>query len=388
MAWTTADDGLLKEIAAKVDAGERVSYDEGVFLADKVDVLTLGKLANRIRERKNGNYAYYNTNIHLNPTNVCVYRCVFCAFRSDLKAEKAYTFTDDMIRARAREARDNGATEIHVVGGLHHQKDFDWYLNLVRVLRDEYPEIHIKAWTAVEIHWFSFLTKKPVRWVLEQLREAGLGSMPGGGAEIFHPDVRDKICEHKADGEGWIDIHREAHRLGLRTNATMLYGHIEEPWHRVDHLCRLRDLQDETGGFQTFIPLAFHPENTGLDHIPKPSGLTDLKVIALSRIMLDNFDHIKAYWIMLGEKIAQVALNFGADDLDGTVVHELIYHDAGAKTPEGMTVEQLHRLIQEAGRIPVERDTLYRRVLRQGKNWSVGEPIVTGDSARSLHATH
>ena len=216
-----------------------------------------------------------------------------------------------------------------------------------------------------------------MKWVLEQLKEAGLGSMPGGGAEIFHADVRDKICEHKADGQNWLDIHREAHKLGLRTNATMLYGHIEQPWHRVDHLCRLRDLQDETGGFQTFIPLAFHPENTGLDHLAKPSGMTDLAVMALSRIMLDNFDHIKAYWIMLGEKIAQVALSFGADDLDGTVVHELIYHDAGAKTPEGLTVPQLHRLITEAGRIPVERDTLYRKVYREngGAAWTIGEQI-------------
>ena len=369
---------MLETIEAKVRAGERVSYEEGLFLAEQTDVLTLGRLANLVRERKNGNFAYYNTNIHLNPTNVCVYRCVFCAFRSDLKTPKAYTFTDDQIRERVAEAKANGATEIHVVGGLHHQKDFDWYLNIVRVIHEAWPQIHIKAWTAVEINWFSFLTKKPTRWVLEQLKEAGLGSMPGGGAEIFHADVRDKICEHKADGGEWLKIHREAHELGLRSNATMLYGHIEEPRHRVDHLCRLRELQDETHGFQTFIPLAFHPENTGLDHIQKPSGQTDLAVMALSRIMLDNFDHIKAYWIMLGEKIAQVALSFGADDLDGTVVHELIYHDAGAKTPEGMTVEQIHRLIIEAGRIPVERDTLYRRINRNGRDWSVGEPIRVG----------
>ena len=365
----------LADISAQVEAGQRVSYDDGVFLAEQADPLVLGRLANIVRERKNGNLAFYNTNIHLNPTNVCVYRCVFCAFRSDLKAERGYTFTDDQIRARVGEAKAAGATEIHVVGGLHHQKPFDWYVNIVRVIHDAYPELHIKAWTAVEINWFSYLTKKPTKWVLEQLIEAGLGSMPGGGAEIFHPDIRDKICEHKADGTGWLDIHREAHKLGLRTNATMLYGHIEEPWHRVDHLCRLRELQDETGGFQTFIPLAFHPENTGLDHIKKPSGLTDLSVIALSRIMLDNFDHIKAYWIMLGEKTAQVALGFGADDLDGTVVHELIYHDAGAKTPEGMTVPQLHHLITEAGRVPVERDTLYRRVHREGATWRSGEPI-------------
>jgi aminodeoxyfutalosine synthase len=367
----------LDRITAQIEAGERVSYDDGVFLAEKVDVLTLGRLANGVRERKNGNFAYYNTNIHLNPTNVCVYRCVFCAFRSDLKAAKAYTFTDEMIRERVAEAQKAGATEIHVVGGLHHQQPFDWYVNVIRVIHEAWPALHIKAWTGVEIDWFSFLTKKPVRWVLEQMIDAGLGSMPGGGAEVFHPEVRDRICEHKADASAWLNIHREAHNLGLRTNATMLYGHIEKPWHRVDHLCRLRELQDETHGFQTFIPLAFHPENTGLDHIPQPSGLTDLSVMALSRILLDNFDHIKAYWIMLGEKTAQTALAFGADDLDGTVVHELIYHDAGAKTPEGLTVAQLHQLIREAGRIPVERDTLYRRVVRDaGSNqWRIGEPI-------------
>jgi aminodeoxyfutalosine synthase len=244
------------------------------------------------------------------------------------------------------------------------------------VIHETYPELHIKAWTPVEIHWFAHITKKPVRWVLEQMIEAGLGSLPGGGAEIFHPEVRDQICEHKADAQHWFDIHREAHALGLRSNATMLYGHIEKAKHRVDHLCRLRELQDETGGFQTFIPLAFHPENTKLSHIPQASGLVDLKVVAMARLMLDNFDHIKAYWIMLSEKIAQVALGFGADDIDGTVVHELIYHDAGAKTPEGLTVEQIHRLIREAGRIPVERDTLYRRVIRDGANWTIGEPLL------------
>jgi aminodeoxyfutalosine synthase len=370
-------DGKLGDISAKVEAGERVTFDEGVILAEQADVLALGRLANLIRERKNGNLAFYNTNVHLNPTNVCVYRCVFCAFRSDLKDAKGYTFTDDMLRERVAEAKAAGATEIHVVGGLHHQKSFDWYVNVIRTIHEAWMELHIKAWTAVEINWFSYLTKQPTRWVLERMVEAGLGSMPGGGAEIFHPDVRDKICEHKADAGEWIKIHREAHELGLRTNATMLYGHIEKPIHWVDHLCRLRDLQDQTHGFQTFIPLAFHPDNTGLDHLAKPSGLTDLRVMALSRIMLDNFDHIKAYWIMLGEKTAQVALSFGADDLDGTVVHELIYHDAGATTPEGLTVDQIHRLITEAGRIPIERDTLYRRVIREGNGstWRIGDVI-------------
>jgi len=369
------NDAFLRPIEEKVHAGERLTAEEGMWLDEHADLLSLGRLANIVRERKNGNVAYYNTNIHLNPTNVCVYRCVFCAFRSDLKSDRAYTFTDDMIRERVLEARGQGATEIHVVGGLHHQKPFEWYVNVVRVIHETCPEIHIKAWTGVEINWFSFMTKQPYRWVLEQLREAGLGSMPGGGAEIFDEGVRAQICEHKADSQSWLDIHRAAHELGLRTNATMLYGHVEEARHRIDHLCRLRSLQDDTGGFQTFIPLAFHPENTGLSHIQKPSGLMDLRMVALSRLMLDNFDHIKAYWIMLGEKIAQTALAFGADDLDGTVVHELIYHDAGAKTPEGLTVAQIHHMIREAGREPVERDTLYRRVIRDGADWSVGEPL-------------
>ncbi len=376
VAGTTTDERLLA-IAAQVQAGQRVSVDDGVYLDEHADLLLLGRLANTVRERKNGNLAYYNTNVHLNPTNVCVYRCVFCAFRADLKADRAYTFSDQMIRERTLEATESGATEIHVVGGLHHQKPFDWYVDVVRVIHETNPRIHIKAWTAVEINWFSFITKKPVRWVLEQLIEAGLGSMPGGGAEIFDAEIRDQICEHKSDGRAWLEIHRCAHQLGLRTNATMLYGHLEDARHRVDHLHRLRQLQDDTGGFQTFIPLAFHPENTRLDHLELPSGLMDLRVMALARVMLDNFDHIKAYWIMLGEKIAQVALSFGADDLDGTVVHELIYHDAGAETPEGLSVEELHRMIREAGREPVERDTLYRRVIRDDQEWSIGEPIET-----------
>ena len=370
-------DQQLQTIAAKVEAGERVTFDEGLYLDEQADVLFLGRLANTIRERKHGNLAYYNTNIHLNPTNVCVYRCKFCAFRSDLKSEKSSTLEDEGIRERVQEATEAGATEIHVVGGLHHLKPFDWYVNVVRVIHEANPAIHIKAWTAVEINWFSFISKQPVRWVLEQLIEAGLGSMPGGGAEIFDDEIRGQLCEHKADSQAWLDIHREAHGLGLKTNATMLYGHLEQPRHRVDHLCRLRELQDDTGGFQTLIPLAFHPDNTGLDHLSRPSGLMDLKVMALSRVMLDNFDHIKAYWIMLGEQTAQVALSFGADDLDGTVVHELIYHDAGAETPEGLTVDQLHGLIHEAGREPVERDSLYRQVIRDDQGWSIGAPAST-----------
>jgi aminodeoxyfutalosine synthase len=372
---TTLSDPMLRTIHDKVYAGERLTFEEGVYLDESVDLHTLGQLANVVRERKNGNYAFYNTNIHLNPTNVCVYRCRFCAFRADLKADRAYTFTDEMIRDRVLEGRAAGATEIHVVGGLHHKKKFDWYVNVVRVIHETCPEIHIKAWTPVEIGWFAMISQQSIRSVIETMVEAGLGSMPGGGAEIFDPDVRSQICEHKADSEVWFDVHRTAHELGLRSNATMLYGHIENARHRVDHLLKLRELQDQTGGFQTFIPLAFHPENTEMSHLRKPDGLFDLRMMALSRLLLDNFDHIKAYWIMLGEQTAQLALSYGADDIDGTVVHELIYHDAGAKTPEGMTVEQLHRLIREAGREPMERDTLYRRVIRNGKDWTVAGPV-------------
>src|SRR5438445_13070287 len=282
----------------------------------------------------------------------------------------------ELIHERAEEADRSGATELLIVGGLHHQLPYEWYLNVVRIIHDAHPRLHLKAYTAVEWDWFSRLTGRPTRDVLAEFKEAGLGSLPGGGAEIFHPEVRDRICEHKADADAWARIHREAHELGLRSNATMLYGHIEKPYHRIDHLCRLRALQDETGGFQTFIPLAFHPDNTGLSHIQKPSVLMDLKTMAISRLMLDNFPHIKAYWIMLGIPTAQVALSFGADDIDGTVVHEKIYHDAGSDSPQELTVAQLRRLIEEAGRVPLERDTLYHEVVRQEDQWYAGRALV------------
>jgi aminodeoxyfutalosine synthase len=363
-------------IRDKVLAGQRLALEEGVYLYDpEVPLNDLGELANVVRERVNGNDAYYNINTHLNPTNVCVYRCTFCAFRSDLRDPKGYLMSDEQIVQRGREAVEAGCTEMHIVGGLHHQMKFDWYVNVIRLLHEAYPRLHLKGWTAVEINWFQHLTKRPLREILEELIEAGLGSMPGGGAEIFHPEVRDRICEHKADAQNWLDIHRTAHELGLRTNCTMLYGHIEQPYHRIDHLIRLRELQDETGGFQTFIPLAFHPDNTGLSHIRKPSALMDLRTMAISRLVLDNVPHIKAYWIMLGIGTAQTALAYGADDLDGTVRHELIYHDAGAETPEILSVDEIRRLIIEAGREPVERDTLYRRIVRTGDEWQTAEPI-------------
>lgn len=375
----------LDTIGKKVENGERLSLEEGVFLyRDDVPLNEVAELANLVRERKNGNFGYYNINTHLNATNICVYRCNFCAFRADLRDPRGYVMSDDQILARGQEAVDNGCTELHIVGGLHHQKKYDWYVHLVRLLHESFPTLHLKAWTAVEINWFEFLSGKSVREVLEDLQEAGLGSLPGGGAEIFHPEVRDQICEHKANPGKWHEIHRTAHEMGIKTNATMLYGHIENAYHRIDHLIRLRETQDKTGGFQTFIPLAFHPDNTelaALRNLKKPSVLMDLRTMAISRLMLDNFPHIKAYWIMLGIGTAQTALSYGADDIDGTVRHELIYHDAGATTPEILSVEQIQTLIREAGREPVERDTVYNRVIREGgdlSQWSTGEAIEVG----------
>src|SRR5438874_4982583 len=368
----------LENIRAKIEAGQRLTFDDGLDLEEHADLFTLGELANLVRERKNGNRTYYNVNEHLNPTNVCVYRCVFCAFRADLKSPKGYVMSDEQILERAAEAEKRGATEMHIVGGLHHQLPYEWYLNVVRIIHQAHPRLHLKAYTAVEWDWFQQLTGRPTKELLAEVKEAGLGSLPGGGAEIFHPEVRDLICEHKADADAWIRIHREAHELGLRSNATMLYGHIEKPAHRIDHLCRLRALQDETGGFQTFIPLAFHPDNTKLGadrNIQKPTGLMDLRVMAISRLMLDNFPHLKAYWIMLGIKTAQVALSFGADDLDGTVVHEKIYHDAGSDSPQELSVDSIRRLIEEAGREPVERDTLYQEVIRDERTWRAGKSL-------------
>ncbi len=365
----------LQNIRDKVIAGERLTFEDGLALEASNDLFELGSLANLVRERKNGNYAYYNVNTHINPTNVCVYTCDFCAFRADLNDPRGYVMDKPQILERAGQAHARGATELHIVGGLHHELPFDYYVDLVRWIHDAYPELHLKAYTAVEIEWFVKISKLSTRQVLERLVDAGLGSLPGGGAEIFHAVVRDEICGAKASTATWLDVHRTAHQLGLHSNATMLYGHIDRAKHRIDHLVRLRELQDETGGFQTFIPLAFHPDNSRMDEIPKPSAVMDLKVMAISRLMLDNFPHIKAYWVMLGIKTAQIALAFGADDIDGTVVHEKIYHEAGSDSPQESTVDEIRRLITEAGRIPIERDTLYHRVERSGPRWTSKEAI-------------
>ena len=369
----------LTAIREKVIEGNRLSFHDGLLLESSNDLFTLGELANLVRERKNGNRAYYNVNQHLNPTNVCVYRCRFCSFRSDLKGPYGYVMTDEQILNRASEASEQGATELHIVGGLHHHLGYDWYRNIIKSIHYAYPDLHLKAWTAVEWDWFEQLTKRPTKDLLADMKSVGLGSLPGGGAEIFHPDVRSYLCDYKADGDQWLRVHREWHELGGKSNATMLYGHIEKPEHRIDHLIRLRELQDQTGGFQTFIPLAFHPENNSLgETIPKPTGLMDLKMMAVARLMLDNFPHIKAYWQMLGIKTAQTALSYGADDIDGTVVHETIYHAAGSDSPQMLSVSELRRLIEEAGRVPVERDTLYHEVIRDKpleKRWQTGRKL-------------
>src|SRR3954470_16894558 len=365
----------LKAIREKVEAGQPLSFEDGLAVEDSNDLFALGSMANLVRERTNGNFGYYNVNTHINPTNVCVYKCDFCAFRADLDDPRGYVMDEGQVKERARQARGRGATELHVVGGLHHKLPFAYYVDVVRWIKAAAPEIHVKAYTAVEIKFFSKISRLSTGEVLKRLIAAGLGSLPGGGAEIFHPEVREEICGAKATTEQWFDAHRTAHQLGLHSNATMLYGHVEKAKHRITHMIRPRELQDETGGFQTFIPLAFHPDNSRMDEIPKPSGVMDLKTMAISRLMLDNFPHIKAYWVMLGIKTAQVALSFGADDIDGTVVHETIYHEAGAETPQEVTVAEIRRLITEAGRIPVERDTLYHRVERDGVRWASREPI-------------
>ena len=362
----------FRRIREKVEAGQRLSAADGEFLfSPEVDLHEVGELADLLRQRKNGEVVYYNINSHLNPTNVCIYRCSLCAYSRDEDDPRAYTMSDQEILARAQEAEDAGCTELHVVGGVNPQKTFDWYLGIVRHLHEAYPRLHLKAWTATEIAWFAQTTKRPARAILEDLVSAGVGSLPGGGAEIFAPEVRTEICPRKADARTWLGIHRAAHQLGLRSNATMLYGHLESIEHRIDHLVHLRQLQDVTRGFQTFVPLAFHSENTRLAHIQRSSGLEDLRVMAVSRLMLDNFDHLKAYWISLGVGTAQTTLAYGADDLDGTVRQEEIHHEAGARSPELLSVDELRAMIAEAGREPVERDSLYRRVRRMGKDWDL-----------------
>jgi aminodeoxyfutalosine synthase len=364
MSELQISDAHLKPIADKVLAGERLSFDDGIALYRTNDLLALGWLANSVREQRHGSVCYYNVNRHINPTNVCVAHCRLCAFGRSPDAPGAYTFALEEIYQRAEAGMREGATEFHMVGGLHPDLPFEYFLDLMRGLKQRCPGVHLKAFTMVEVGYFARIAKLSIRDTLLALKQAGVDSLPGGGAEIFHPRVRKVICDHKVSGQQWLSIARSAHQIGLRSNATMLYGHIETEEERVEHLILLRGLQDETHGFVAFIPLAFHPENTALAHLPKPTAFADIKAIAVSRLLLDNFDHIKAYWIMMSPKVAQIALRFGADDLDGTVVEEKIYHDAGATTEQFTSRADLERLIREAGRTPVERDTLYRPIDR------------------------
>jgi aminodeoxyfutalosine synthase len=350
----------LTGIADKLDARERLSLEDGVRLFETPDLHALGWLANRERERRHGALTYYNFNLRLEATNVCVATCLFCSF-SRLKPgdPDSYLMSLEQVFDKLRQRAGQPLTEIHVVNGLHPDLPFSYYLDLLRGLKAIRPGIHLKCFTAVEIAFFAETYGMTDEAVLRALMDAGLDSLPGGGAEIFAERVRRKICHDKADADRYLSIHRIAHGLGMRSNVTMLYGHIETMEERVDHMLRARALQDETGGFQAFIPLAFHPDNNQMRKLPAPSASDTLRVHAVARLMLDNFPHIKAFWIATGVEVAQMALWYGADDLDGTVQEEKIYHMAGSRTPEILTTSRIRQLIRVAGRLPVERDTLY-----------------------------
>ena len=365
------DDAALEPIAEKVLAGVRLGFDDGVALYRSGDILAVGWLANLVRERLHGDLAYFNVNRHINPTNVCMASCRLCAFGRKKGEAGTYTMALEETWETAATGYSDAVTEFHIVGGLHPDLPFEYYLDMVRGLKVRFPKVHIKAFTMVEVAFYAKRAKLTIEETLLAMKAAGVDSMPGGGAEIFADRVRHIICDHKIDGGEWLETAKLAHKIGFRSNATMLYGHVESDEDRVDHMLRLRAVQDETGGFQTFIPLSFHPENTALAHIPKTTGMLDMRQIAVSRLLLDNFSHIKSYWQMVTAKMAQISLRFGADDIDGTVVEEKIYHDAGATTPQGMRRAELVRLITEAGRVPFERDTLYREVTRSEDTFTV-----------------
>jgi len=366
----------LAELAAKVRAGERLAFDDGVALFCEPDLLALGALANEVREKRHGDRTYFNKNMRVEVTNVCVASCLFCSFaKLEEGAPGSHTMKLEEAWAELEARMDDPPREIHIVNGLHPGLPFSYYEELLRGFKRIKPDVHMKCFTAVEIHFFARHYGMTYEDVLEKLRAAGLDSLPGGGAEIFHPDVRQRISGDKATADEYLEVHRVAHRMGMRTNATMLYGHIETFEHRVDHLMRLRALQDETHGLQAFIPLAFHPDGNGMKNLPAPTAVDDLRTIAVSRLVLDNVDHIKAYWVSSGPDVAQIALRFGADDLDGTIVHETIYHAAGARVPQGLRYDDLVRLIREAGRVPIERDTFYN-VVREHPRVALPESAV------------
>jgi aminodeoxyfutalosine synthase len=363
--------GAIAEIVEKLDNGQRLSFDDGVRLFNAPDLLAVGWLANRDRERRHGARTFFNHNLRLEATNVCEASCLFCAFARLKPGDPgAYTMTLEQVFAKLRQRAHEPLTEIHIVNGLHPELPFDYYKDLLRGLKAIRSDIHLKCFTAVEIAYFADLYGMSDEQVLRELGEAGLDSLPGGGAEIFAARVRQKICHDKCDGDRYLSIHRIAHRLGMRTNVTMLYGHIETMEERVDHILRVRALQDETRGIQAFIPLAFHPDNNQMRKLPPPTASDTLRVHAVGRLLLDNVDHIKAYWISSGVEVAQAALWFGADDLDGTVQEETIYHMAGSTTPSALSTVQIEELIREAGREPIERDTLYN-IVRVPSQWPV-----------------
>ena len=353
---------LFQSLAEKIKTGIRITDADALELFNSNDLLAIGELAAQANREKNGNKVYFNINRHINYTNLCVNRCTFCAFSKGVEDEGCYTLALNDILEKASEAATAGATELHMVGGLHPDLPFDFYLEMLASLKADNPQLHIKAFTAVEIDYFSELTGQSIEQVLQELKTAGLESMPGGGAEIFAKGVRDIICPEKISGDRWLEIIEKVHYAGLKSNATMLFGHVEKYEDRVDHLAKLRTLQDKTEGFQAFIPLAFQPDNTRVPGAKGVGGVDALKTLAISRLYLDNFQHIKAYWVMLGLKIAQTSLCFGVNDLDGTVVEEKIGHDAGADSPQALGKEQIVELIRKAGRVPMERDTLYNEL--------------------------
>ena len=365
------EDSRLEPVRAKVEAGQRLSHGDGLALYRSTDLLGVGWLANLVRERFHGNRTFFNVNRHINPTDVCVASCKLCAFGKKARDPKAYTMSLEQVWGHAGRGWSEAVTEFHIVGGLHPELTLDWYCQMLRGLKERFPEVHLKAFTMVEIGYLAQRSRLTPREVLQQLKDAGMDSMPGGGAEIFNERVRRIICDHKITGSQWLEIAQIAHELGLHSNCTMLYGHIENEEDRVDHLLRLRELQDQTQGLVAYIPLAFHPDNTPLHHIPKTTGFADVREIAVSRLLLDNIPHIKAYWVMMTPRIAQIAQRFGADDIDGTLVEERIYHDAGATTSQSLRRGELVRLIREAGREPVERDTLYHPVQRTESAFTV-----------------
>jgi aminodeoxyfutalosine synthase len=358
---------VLAEIQEKLRHGQRLSAADGVYLFEHPNLHDIAQLAHQARLSRHGLTTYYNWNLHLNSTNVCEASCLFCSF-ARLKTGMPQAYTMDVVAARKwiQERYKPGMTEIHIVNGLNPDLDFQYYVDLLRMIRAEFPELHIKAFTAVEIHYFAQKYQMSYEATLKTLIDAGLGSIPGGGAEVFAERVRKKICRDKASAEEWLEVHRTAHRLGLKSNCTMLYGTIETTEERVDHMLRLRELQDETGGFQVFIPLAFHNEGNRMKNLPAPTAVDDLRVIAVSRLMLDSIPHIKAYWVMLGIKTAQTALLYGANDIDGTVTEEKIYHMAGSDSPNALTLSDIRHLILSAGMVPQERTTTYQEVHRAG----------------------